>query len=90
MRLLYSFFIQFYGILMLLASFFNKKGKKWVLGRENWQTDLSQKINKNESYCWIHCASAGEFEQAIPLINRIRNQESGINKPFSRRLPFCR
>lgn len=69
---------------MLLASFFNKKGKKWVLGRENWQTDLSQKINKNESYCWIHCASAGEFEQAIPLVKELRtkNKEQRIAVSF--------
>ncbi len=78
MRFIYSIFIDFYGFLLLLASFFNEKAKKWNLGRSNWVEILSKKIDKNEKYCWIHCASAGEYEQAIPLISTIRNQESGI------------
>lgn len=74
MHFFYSIFIRFYGILMHLASFFKEKAKKWILGRTDWQENLSQKIDKKEKYCWIHCASAGEFEQAIPLITRIKNQ----------------
>ncbi len=69
---------------MLLASFFNKKAKKWRIGRNNWQIDLTKKINKNEKYCWFHCASAGEFEQAIPLIKdlRFKNSDSRIAVSF--------
>lgn len=47
--------------------------------RENWQVDLRKKIDRNENYCWIHCASAGEFEQAIPLIKRIKNNTTDNN-----------
>ena len=74
MRFIYPIFIHFYGILLRFASFFNEKAKKWTLGRKNWEEILSKKINKNEKYCWIHCASAGEFEQAIPLIREIRDK----------------
>ena len=63
---------------MHMAAFFNEKAKRWVTGRKEWETSLAEKITKSDMYCWIHCASAGEFEQAIPLINRIRSQKSGI------------
>jgi 3-deoxy-D-manno-octulosonic-acid transferase len=63
---------------MLLASFFNKKAEIWIKSRENWQRVLLKGIGKIEQYCWIHCASAGEFEQAIPLINKIKNRQPRI------------
>lgn len=63
---------------MQFASIFSQKAKNWCLVRRNWEVDLSQKIKPTVNYCWIHCASAGEFEQAIPLINRIKNQESRV------------
>lgn len=83
MYVCYSIFIRFYGILMLLGSFFNKKAKKWVSGRKKWENSLTEKLTKSDLYCWIHCASAGEFEQAIPLIKGIRNQEPGIKTAVS-------
>lgn len=76
MRILYSFFIRLYGFIVLFASFFNTKAKKWRKNRKEWEIALSDKPYVHRACCWIHCASAGEFEQAIPLINRIKNQES--------------
>lgn len=78
MYVCYSIFIRFYGLLMHMVAFFNLKAKKWLNGRKEWETSLAEKITKSDMCCWIHCASAGEFEQAIPLINRIRSQKSGI------------
>ena len=72
MRLFYLFFIHFYDFLMRFAGFFNQKAKNWCVVRENWKTDLQQKMDSGVNYCWIHCASAGEFEQAIPIINNLR------------------
>lgn len=57
--------MQFIGI-------FNQKTKNWCTVRQNWEIDLSQKIKPNVKHVWIHCASAGEFEQAIPIINNLR------------------
>ena len=72
MRLFYLFFIHFYDFLMRFAGFFNQKAKNWCVVRKNWETDLQQKMDSGVNYCWIHCASAGEFEQAIPIINNLR------------------
>ena len=57
---------------MRFAGFFNQKAKNWCVVRKNWETDLQQKMDSGVNYCWIHCASAGEFEQAIPIINNLR------------------
>lgn len=78
MRLFYSVFIDFYGFLIKFAGYFYKKASDWHAVRQNWKIDLKQKIAPNVKYVWIHCASAGEFEQAIPLIDRIKSQESSV------------
>jgi 3-deoxy-D-manno-octulosonic-acid transferase len=53
---------------------FNKKAKKWVEGRKNWQQQFSQALQANEKRILIHCSSTGEFEQARPLIEKIKLQ----------------
>jgi 3-deoxy-D-manno-octulosonic-acid transferase len=75
MRYLYSFLIQFYGLLIFCASFVNSKAKKWCDGRKNWLNSLKKNRNLQLKYIWIHCASAGEYEQAIPLIQQIRKEQ---------------
>jgi 3-deoxy-D-manno-octulosonic-acid transferase len=75
MRLLYSNSIFIYFVLVWLASPFNKKAANWIKNRRNWSSILCS-LSKDKKTIWIHAASAGEFEQAIPLIRRIR--ESGL------------
>lgn len=68
---IYNLFIRFYGIAILTASLFNNKAKKWVDGRkkinQNWP-----KV-KNQNVAWFHCASLGEFEQALPIIDELKS-----------------
>lgn len=78
MYVCYAGFIRFYGLLMHLGVFFNKKAEKWAEGQKAWEKDLEKNLTKSDQHCWIHCASAGEFEQAIPLIKSIRNREPSI------------
>ncbi|MFN8295305.1 MAG: glycosyltransferase N-terminal domain-containing protein [Chitinophagales bacterium] len=74
MRVLYSFFIRLYGFIVLFASFFNTKAEKWRKNRKKWEIALSDKPYVHRACCWIHCASAGEFEQAIPLIKNLKKE----------------
>lgn len=83
MHLFYSVFIHFYGLFMRFASIFNKKAEEWWLVRKNWYAGLSDKTIKNNSYYWIHCASAGEFEQAIPLIQKLKNHSTDYKTAVS-------
>jgi 3-deoxy-D-manno-octulosonic-acid transferase len=78
MRSIYQIFIRLYGLSIKIASFFNAKAQKLVLGRNNWERNLTNIIKKSEAYCWIHCASAGEFEQAIPLLNELKLKHNDI------------
>lgn len=79
MRLLYSFGIRLYGSLIHVVSLFNSKAKKWVNGRKGWKQKL-QEFSKNDHQkrIWFHTASLGEFEQARPLIEKIKEQDRGI------------
>ena len=77
MRLLYSLSIYIYGALILFASKTgNSKAKEWIKGRVNWKTNLRNAIPKDKKTIWFHCASLGEFEQARPLIERIKSNNS--------------
>lgn len=71
---LYNFLILLYGFVVKIVALRKTKAKQWVNGRKNWQTHLTQKINKLQSnnLIWIHCASYGEFEQGRPLIESIK------------------
>ena len=46
----------------------------FVKGRKNWLNTLNEKVDKNASYIWFHCASLGEFEQGRPVIEEIKKQ----------------
>ncbi|HRH58478.1 MAG TPA: glycosyltransferase N-terminal domain-containing protein [Chitinophagales bacterium] len=78
MRVLYSFFIRLYGFTVLFVSFLNTKAEKWRKNRKKWELALFDKIYVHRACCWIHCASAGEFEQAIPLIKNLRKQNADL------------
>ena len=41
-------------------------------GRKNVFQQLKQKINPNDKTIWIHCASLGEFEQGLPIIEGLK------------------
>lgn len=70
--ILYNIFIKIYGSGILLASFFNNKAELWVEGRRNIFRNIEKIIKKEEAKIWFHCASLGEFEQGLPLMERIK------------------
>jgi len=74
MSLLYNIGIFLYGITIRLVVPFNHKAKLFVKGRKNWLNTLNEKVDKNASYIWFHCASLGEFEQGRPVIEEIKKQ----------------
>lgn len=70
--MLYSFFILIYQYAFYILQFFVKKYRKRHLGV--LQTTFPIKNNKR---IWIHCASAGEYEQSRPLLHYL-NQNLNI------------
>ncbi len=71
MRILYDIFIQLFKIAIWLASRANPKAKKWLDGRKSTFQELAQFASENKKNIWVHCASVGEFEQGIPLIDKL-------------------
>ena len=67
---LYQIGIHFYSLLLTFAAFFNKKAKLWTEGQKNAFNNLPS--NPNSEIVWVHCASLGEYEQAIPLLKKIK------------------
>lgn len=73
MQILYNLSIQFYHFAIQLAAFFGKqKARLWLIGRKNWRARLKEEVSAKSKVIWFHAASMGEFEQARPLIERIK------------------
>jgi 3-deoxy-D-manno-octulosonic-acid transferase len=89
MRIVYNVFIHLYNIALHIASLFNAKAKLWVGGRKGIFTTIkSQIVNPKSEILWFHCASLGEFEQARPLIEAIRQSTNSSSNPVTIVLTF--
>lgn len=75
MRLFYNLSIRLSSVGINIASLWNEKARLWVNGRK--KLNIPDGL---EGCIWFHCASLGEFEQAKPLIESIKSEQS--NKPI--------
>lgn len=78
MRGLYTIGIWFYGLGIRIASLFNEKAKQWVRGRKGIFAELQKTFDGKSHPVWVHCASLGEYEQAKPLIEKIKQEQPEI------------
>ena len=78
MRGLYTIGIWFYGLGIRIASLFNEKAKQWVRGRKGIFAELEKAFDGKSHPVWVHCASLGEYEQAKPLIEKIKQEQPRI------------
>jgi len=62
----------FKKILLPTLSIFSDKLKNFLLVRVNLLDKISREIDKTKKHIWIHTASLGEYELAIPLIKEIK------------------
>lgn len=76
MHLIYNIGIQLYGSILKIAAIFNPKAKNWIDGRKDFFLKLPEVTSSN--VYWFHCASLGEFDQALPVMNLIKEQDSTI------------
>ena len=70
MLLLYRIFISLYTFSISLAKPFSLKARQWVNERNLQKIDFV--VPKDSKVVWFHCASLGEFEQGLPLIQYIK------------------
>ena len=63
-----------YFLVIKIAALKNPKAKAFVNGRQLLFEKLKAPSNNLKNCIWFHCASLGEFEQARPLIELIKNK----------------
>ena len=74
MRLLYSLAIRSYSGMISLASLLgNAKARLWSQGRRK-QWDRLKSDDSDAEWIWFHVSSLGEFEQGLPLIEKIKER----------------
>lgn len=46
--------------------------KLFVEGRANWKGKLQSQVSEDDKVIWFHAASLGEYEQAVPVIQALK------------------
>ena len=72
MHLLYNFSTFITSKLILLTTFFSKKMSLFVHGRKMVFDTLKESINPDDKTIWFHCASLGEYEQGVPIMEKTK------------------
>ena len=86
MNLIFNIFYNYLVLPFLysalrIGGLFNKKIRTGIRGRKRVYEELilsATSINKNKKLIWFHSSSLGEFEQAKPIIERLK-QEKNVN-----------
>ena len=74
MLFLYNLIIQIASFLLKIVAVFSPKIKLFVEGRKSVFEILEFKINATDKTIWFHAASLGEYEQGLPVIERIKEK----------------
>ncbi|MFP9100450.1 3-deoxy-D-manno-octulosonic acid transferase [Flavobacterium sp. RHBU_24] len=72
MFILYSLLTRLAWPLLNIVALFNHKIKLFVRGRRDIFETLAQKIAATDRVIWFHAASLGEYEQALPIMEKVR------------------
>lgn len=76
MRIIYGLGVRMMFAMMWLASFFHAKARKWIGGRKQAITDFD--VPSDKKVVWFHCASLGEFDQGLPVMNELKAQHPDL------------
>ena len=74
MLFLYNLIIILASQIVKLVALFSPKVKLFVNGRKEVFPILQNKLNPNDKTIWFHAASLGEYEQGLPVIEKIKVQ----------------
>ncbi|MCC4211971.1 3-deoxy-D-manno-octulosonic acid transferase [Leeuwenhoekiella parthenopeia] len=72
MRQLYSFFIQVFEWLLPVLGLFSAKLKEFRQVRRDVFSKLRSDLHSDDQVIWVHAASLGEYEQAVPVLEGLR------------------
>lgn len=74
MFFLYNLLVALAGFALEIVAVFSPKMKLFVQGRHTVFETLGKKIAGEDQTIWFHAASLGEYEQGLPVIERIKEQ----------------
>ncbi|MDQ6472627.1 glycosyltransferase N-terminal domain-containing protein [Flavobacterium sp. LHD-80] len=74
MLFLYNLVISIAGFFLKIVALFSPKIKLFVEGRKNVFSILEEKIQPEDKTIWFHSASLGEYEQGLPVIEKIKEK----------------
>ncbi|PQJ31254.1 3-deoxy-D-manno-octulosonic acid transferase [Nonlabens arenilitoris] len=82
MKLLYDSLITVTNALLPVAGVFNKKLHQGCKGRARTWDILNQSIKKTIPKIWVHAASLGEYEQIVPVLEKLNRENYQIVLTF--------
>ena len=70
----YNLLVHLAGFLLKIVALFSPKIKLFVEGRKTVFATLSSKISVTDKTIWFHAASLGEYEQGLPVMEKIKEK----------------
>ena len=74
MKLLYNISIFHLELAFKVLSWFNEKIKRGLEGRKQSLEIVKSKISKDDKVIWMHAASLGEYEQGLPVLEKLKEK----------------
>ncbi len=74
MLFIYNLIVLSAAQILKLLALFSPKMKLFVEGRKSVFQTLKDKIHSEDKVFWFHAASLGEYEQGLPVIEKIKEQ----------------
>jgi len=72
MAFLYNIFISLFAFGMKAFALIHDKTKKGVEGREQSLHKVKSAFSKTDKVIWMHAASLGEYEQGLPVLEKLK------------------
>ncbi len=72
---LYKLFLRLYYFVLWVVSPFNPKAQLWLKQRKEHPFPI-EKLDSDKEKIWFHCASLGEFDQALPVIRKFEKKSN--------------
>ncbi len=74
MFFIYNLLVIIASALLKVVALFSPKMKLFVDGRKHVFLTLKQKIQPGDKTIWFHSASLGEYEQGLPVMEKVREE----------------
>lgn len=74
MKTLYNISIFHLELAFKILSLFNDKIKRGLQGRRQSLEIVKSKISKEDKVIWMHAASLGEYEQGLPVLEKLKEK----------------